>query len=272
MVPSFVVNSLPKAGTNLLVKALHLFPGIRKTEELHISYATIKLFYRPTDALTETVCIDAGVDYPVGVQGVRRALASVGRGSFASMHAPYSDELARMMADMHMKSVLIFRDPRDAVVSHAKYVSSLPNHRLFKQYENLSPHARLMRSIEGVAADGPRDSMLYDINIRCRRLLDWMRQPFVYTTYYEKLVGPLGGGSEGEQLHELGNIAKHLGIRFVERDIQSVAARLFGGTRTFDKGQIGKWPEHFSPEHKATFKRVAGPLLIELGYEKDLNW
>ena len=41
---------------------------------------------------------------------------------------------------------------------------------------------------------------------------------------------------------------------------------------TFRTGQIGGWKNAFTAEHTDAFKRVAGHLLIELGYEKDYDW
>ncbi len=40
----------------------------------------------------------------------------------------------------------------------------------------------------------------------------------------------------------------------------------------FRKGQSGDWRNYFSSEHKRIFKRVAGDELVELGYERDLDW
>ncbi len=41
---------------------------------------------------------------------------------------------------------------------------------------------------------------------------------------------------------------------------------------TFRSGKTGEWKKHFTDEHKALFKEVAGDLLIKLGYEKDREW
>ncbi|HNB60659.1 MAG TPA: sulfotransferase [Phycisphaerales bacterium] len=38
------------------------------------------------------------------------------------------------------------------------------------------------------------------------------------------------------------------------------------------KGIIGDWRNYFTEDDKAMFKRMAGGLLVELGYAKDLNW
>ena len=40
----------------------------------------------------------------------------------------------------------------------------------------------------------------------------------------------------------------------------------------FRKGITGDWKNYMKPAHIARFKEIAGQQLIELGYEKDLNW
>jgi hypothetical protein len=41
---------------------------------------------------------------------------------------------------------------------------------------------------------------------------------------------------------------------------------------TFRKGQPGSWQEYFTAKNKEIFKQIAGDLLIQMGYEKDLSW
>jgi len=38
------------------------------------------------------------------------------------------------------------------------------------------------------------------------------------------------------------------------------------------KGIVGDWRNLFTQKHKDYFKEMAGQLLIDLGYEHDLNW
>ena len=40
----------------------------------------------------------------------------------------------------------------------------------------------------------------------------------------------------------------------------------------YRKGIAGDWTNHFSPADKDVFKELAGDMLVDLGYEKDLNW
>jgi hypothetical protein len=86
------------------------------------------------------------------------------------------------------------------------------------------------------------------------------------------LVGPRGGGTRDAQIEELENIARHVGIWHGPHEIEQLSERAFGGTRTFRKGTIGSWQNHFSAEHKRVFKELAGNLLIDLGYEQDHDW
>lgn len=42
--------------------------------------------------------------------------------------------------------------------------------------------------------------------------------------------------------------------------------------RFYRKGIHGDWMNHFTCEHREIFKKIAGPTLIDLGYEKGLDW
>ena len=102
--------------------------------------------------------------------------------------------------------------------------------------------------------------------------LPWKDEPFVYTTTFEKLVGPQGGGSREVQLNEIKNIARHIGVTITEQDAKRVADELFGGSGTFRAGKQGGWKPHFSQRHIDAFKNIAGKLLIDLGYEQGFDW
>jgi hypothetical protein len=67
-------------------------------------------------------------------------------------------------------------------------------------------------------------------------------------------------------------MAKHVDVTLTDTQIRDAAHRLFGGTQTFRRGQIGGWRQHFKPEHIAAFKDVTGDLVVNLGYELSLDW
>jgi hypothetical protein len=271
LVPGFLVNSLPKAGTKLLAKVVALFPGICPAR-VHIAQSTLAQFRQPGDS--RAVMVPIGVDWPqpAPLSAIRESLQQLKGGHCATAHIPFSEDLANLLAEMGIRSLLILRDPRDVVVSHARYVASTPNHFLFELYQRLSESERIMKSIIGVEQTTPDDPMLLNIYERCRNVLAWTSQSFNYTAYFERLVGPQGGGSRDAQIEELENIAQHLGIWYNPNDIEQIAEQVFGGTRTFRKGIIGDWRDHFSAEHKRAFKELAGQILIDLSYEQDCDW
>jgi hypothetical protein len=274
LLQGFLANSLPKAGTNLLAKVLSLFPGVRTdhAQVLHLDPDNIDRFRKPGDG--DGPSLPLGVTWPrqVPVRACRRALKQLQRGQFLSAHAPYSPELARLLTELKVKSVLILRDPRDVVVSTAQYVPRTPYNVFHDLYRSLSEFDRLMITIRGRRPTSPGEPLVRGIQEACRSLLPWMKQPFNYTTYFHRLVGPQGGGTHEDQVAELENLARHVGLRYRFKDLEQIARETYGGTHTFRKGTSGDWRSHFTPEHKEAFKEVAGALLIEMGYEKDLSW
>jgi lipopolysaccharide transport system ATP-binding protein len=43
-------------------------------------------------------------------------------------------------------------------------------------------------------------------------------------------------------------------------------------TSHYRKGVSGDWQNHFTDNIKAAFKEKFGQILIDTGYEKDMNW
>jgi hypothetical protein len=263
--PGFLVNSLPKSGTNLLTKAVGMFPGVRRVP-VHI---TNRLPERCGGPVEGQAGVPVGVDWPrpVDPDGLRKALGTIKRGCYAHAHTVCSDALAGMLDDMGLKTLLILRDPRDVVVSHAKYVAEEANHLQHAHYRELSEADRIMASIVGVEPSAPGEAGLLDVGTRYRSLLAWCSRSSNWTTRFEWLVGPQGGGMRERQVAELAAIARHLGIRCSPGRLEGIADGLFGGTRTFRKGLIGGWREILSETHLRAMDRVAGDVLEAL--EKD---
>jgi hypothetical protein len=69
----------------------------------------------------------------------------------------------------------------------------------------------------------------------------------------------------------LGDFSKQSGGQHSEgkSDAYFSSASGFTGLR---KGIVGDWRNHFTPKVKERAKELIGEALIELGYEKDLDW
>jgi hypothetical protein len=262
---AFLVNSLPKAGTNLLTKTVDLLPGIRRAK---VDLSNRSLISKKDNLNSFEPAVPLGVDWPrmTPVERVKKALAIVKKGQYASAHIPFSYNMASLLNERNMKSLLILRDPRDVVVSHANYVSTTSGHFLYSIYKDLPESERIMKSIIGIKQTDPGDPLLLNIVERIQSILPWIKQSFNYTTKYENLVGELGGGSREAQIREIKNIVRHLGIICNIKHIERVADNLYGGTATFNKGIVGNWRSYFNERHTVTFNNIAGELMGKMGY------
>jgi len=165
----------------------------------------------------------------------------------------------------------IYRDPRDQLVSMAYYMLRNWKYARWPRAKEISFNELIMELIVSgeIYNDDPPCKNINDLY---QKYIPWMHQSAMCVLRFEDLIGPKGGGSLEAQYASIKKIAKHLDVFLTEKQVRQKAASLFGGTHSFRKGQIGSWKSHFTPEHKAAFKEVAGQLLIDLGYEESFDW
>ena len=242
-----VIAALPKCGTHMLMKAI---TGL--TAERDLGTGNNWLITSPT------------------------MISELPNHYFLVTHALCIYENIETFELMDAKVIFIYRDPRDQIVSLARSMKkrrqwklgNLPLNRIItKLIVNYLPYSQGF-GLHYLQKMGFKGGIKEFFSL----YLPWKQYPFVYTTSFEKLVGPLGGGTKKEQLLELHNIANHIHAKLAEQEIEKIANTLFGGTDTFTDGQIGSWRKYFTEEHKNIFKAHAGQLLIDLGYEKDYEW
>ena len=262
-----LANSMPKCGTHLLSKLIAELTG-----------CTVGLgFLRTGDEMEarrvlEENCQSAG-----------------SRCAFLTGHQRYESGVELALRDAGYRVVLILRDPRDVVVSHAHWViSDEHNHAANRRFYRALPDLehRVMVSIcgrpagwnEGNLSDHEQFLLEYhgvrlDIGTRLRRYLPWIDSQISCVVRFENLVGPLGGGTREAQVEEIRRVANHLDINLSDGEADRIGECLFDSqAATFRKGSIGGWKETFGWHHKLAFKASAGDLLIELGYEQDFDW
>jgi sulfotransferase 6B1 len=269
-----VANSVPKSGTNLLSRLLVLL-GLEQKRRLWIHprlvsgrFSPIRQFFRAREP--EKVTVGVVSPQQIGRRWLARRLSRVPNGCFVNAHCIYTPELAELLQEEGMSVVCILRDPRDVAVSQMHYLKRMRKHFAHEAFMALSSdHERLLVCIRGGDLGGRK---LQSLDQRYRQFLGWEQDEGAVVVKFEDLVGPRGGGSAKVQRRAVERVAMHVGIPVNERTMRLVEENLFGVGRTFRKGQIGGWREEFSPEHEQAAKEVAGPLLVELGYEAGPNW
>jgi hypothetical protein len=102
-------------------------------------------------------------------------------------------------------------------------------------------------------------------------LKDWdYCNPDVIELKYEEIIG--------DEKNAFEKVFRHYGFprSWIRTGIKCAEefslARKGGNIKHVRSGKIAQWKTEFSPQMREVFKEYQGNLLIQLGYEKDLNW
>lgn len=259
---NFVIcNSYPKSGTHLLYQILYSIPGLEQWNDIVSVQALCGVMNTPAH--------------------IRWKVGSAPDNSIVRSHLMFTKEILDILSEHQCRLLFIYRDLRDVAVSHARWVTKEERIFLHKLYQQLPDFdQQLMKTIEGVPLGSPLGSNLSqpDIGQDFKRWQGWLSHPETLAIRFEDLVGERGGGSEEKRLYLVEQILDHLEISMSNEQIAakfSSQAMNPEESHTYvkgGKGSIGGWQKSFNYEHKQAFKRVAGKLLIDLGYETSFDW
>jgi hypothetical protein len=260
--PRVLCNSFQKSGTHLLVGLVQAAGPLRGYQRRaywhHLNRARVAARKRPV---------------------LQAELARLGRaspGEICRGHLGADPRVVEFLERERFVHLFGYRDPRDVVVSLLHWwerhdeIESWP----FLYFGSLdSPAERLRFLIEGWP-EGLSDSRFPaecdypNIGARFAEFAPWLSNPHCLAVRFEDLV------DDRTKAEAYRRIAAAV---FPDADPDATVARMEAGSapegsRTFRAGRSGDWRETFEPEHVAAMKRCAGQLLIDLGYEKDLDW
>ncbi len=243
-----LVNGSPKTGTTWMYRMICTVPG-----------------YRP-----------AG-----NFKGRLAGYLTVEPGMVVHGHDWYTPELIQILAQNPLKVILMLRDPRDQTVSHMFHLLRDSAHPWHERISAMDQAEALTACIEG----RPGDPDLPGINDFLGMTNSWVSvdSPAI-SIRYESL--------QADPFTHMQAVFRYLEIEvrpaMIEAIIQrnrfermTVGRKVWKMARRpgqedssshFRKGIIGDWKNYFQPAHIHRFKEVAGQALIEMGYEKDLEW
>ena len=173
----------------------------------------------------------------------------------------------------------MIRDPRDAVVSAYYYhlwTDEAWVHQKSEQYGGRSYQEFLngMNEEEGLAEEIRR----FETYIQHYRLQEWDYQnPRILEIRYESLIA--------DEQTEFRKLFEHYGfsesaikdsLELAESlSFKNVAKRKLGAKKSkshLRSGKPNQWVEILNSSHRQLVKSLWGDLLIQMGYENDLNW
>lgn len=206
--PPIILNSIPKSGTNLLMRFL-LLTGL----------------YRR--AISKTLVEET-------------QLSNIERynGTITLAHLPLNERNAILLSKYASKHILMVRHPFDIAISNLHYIKSTrSSHRLTELFDQLpSDTSRLqilLNGNEGTASSRP----VIPLSEQLRSFWEWSNYhepPLIIR--FEDIVGTLGGGDYEAQKRAATKIENHLDIKV---DLNSINLNLFSKqSRTFRNGKI----------------------------------
>jgi hypothetical protein len=233
-----VANSIPKAGTNLLLDLLVRLGGF---------------------------CVQPGRTlrgwHDVDVSTLR-AVETLRRGKVRSAHLPWHPQLASAYADGSPRHLLIVRDPRDICVSVLEYVSTLDRIHPAHAYLARDPdeQRRLLAIIEGVPGvfAGLRDTLT--------RFAPWLQDPNTLVVRFEHLCT---GSAADQRAAMAGKIIEYLGLGARARPFDIASSTQPRTTNlTFRSGRSGDWRTRFGERALQRSDELAGELIERFGYAR----
>ena len=231
-----VFLTIPKSGTHLLEKAYNLITNTSCTENDDSHWMGFDFFK----------FIETPESYFIGRKK-----------QYSFNHFWFESELSSRLNCDGLKLVLLIRDPRDVIIS---IINSYPK----MIWRNIDPTWPLDKKISTLIEDNtPNTSLksMYETALKC------MNIPFAHVIYFEDLVGPEGGGDLEKQKTTIRKLADYVGHSLSDNQIDTISQQLFGGTKTFNKGQIGSWKNLFTSQNEKLFNQIMGTELQLLGYK-----
>lgn len=240
---NILVIGQPKAGTTWLTRLVCEIPGfVRWTP------GSIKLDshdFRPGDL------VPPAMGYTV-----------------TKVHTPPTDANIKLIHAANRPYLVITRDPRDIAVSWA-YYNTLPGRDrvAHPQAQSLPVEGRIAYYIDNILAG------------KIEWALEWRRRLHprlgMFIRYEDLLADPFPV-MQRAYAHVGADVSDDWVRAAIDRNaFKKVTGREQGvaDAGQFNrKGIAGDWANHFTPEHTAAFKRIAGDALIQLGYEQSHEW
>jgi hypothetical protein len=252
--PPVFANSVPKSGTHLLVQIVDGLPH-RVNYGAFLSSMTSSFQFRERSE-----------------SGVARFIRHMVPGEIVRGHLFYNARHAADLAQQNAVNYLIYRDPRDVVVSEAHYLREMNRwHRLHPCFrKTASIQDAIMLSINGFDPPVPRISYP-NIAERFARYHGWLQCDDCLAVKFEDLVSD----RQPELIRKIAEFyARRTTTPFdLDAAVETMTTRIAPQkSHTFRSGKKAGWQREFTPAHRKRFAELTGDLLIRLGYEPNLDW
>ena len=232
--PKLLINSIPKAGTHLLERAIILH----------------RSFYRkllPT--LTEENIKNYG-----GLESVSKKLTN---SQIILAHLTYSKLKEKIIIENDIKCIFTIRDPRDILVSDAYHLGRQKKHRLYHLFKTLTINERINLLLRG---DDKNNLMPFAEFIN--QFLGWLNSK-AYVVKFEDLVI-----NSHKRETTINNIYEFLGIILKKKEKNHILDNLISSASpTYRAGGQDRWSNYFSKDSLYEMSPSMTDVIENLGYK-----
>lgn len=252
--PPVLANSFPKSGTHLLFQ---IVDGLPNSTNYGAFLASMTSSFRFRERSPENAT---------------RFIHDFVPGEIVRGHLFYHPQNESDLSGKNVVHYFAYRDPRDVVVSEAHYLRDMNRwHRLAKYFREVSSIGdAIMLSITGF--DPPVAGIEYpQIAARFERYKGWLNSGACLPIRFEDLASDKRPAVIRKMVEFY---TQHSRERVdVDACVAAMSERIAPHkSHTFRSGKKAGWQKEFTAQHRETFDRLAGELLIELGYEPDHEW
>lgn len=248
--PRVLANSMPKAGTHLLMSLLESLPQMR--------FAGQVVSYLGEDAVGEEQ----------EFAHLARRLERLRDSHYVIAHLTRDPAVEDLLVTSGAQMVTMVRDPRSAVVSWAHYLLTtrhVPGREWvrdrYPDFDTLVP--ALVRGF-GEPHVFP---YLPEVGERFRRYTAWSESEFGIVARFEDLVGTKGGGHAERQHEVTRGIIEYLGYSDPQALSDEIVPRIFSAnSATFRSGHIDSWRQELPAELADEIHERCGTHMEKWGY------
>lgn len=235
-----LVNSVPKAGTNLLQELVQQLPMMR-------------------GLVTKTFTLKDGSD------ALCQKIIKIKKGQSVGSHISFDAKVAQTIKDEDIRHVLIIRDFRDVILSNVSYLDSIhishPHNAVFAALKTMDE--KISVCLEGVPS---AQMMAWPELIHSYR--KWVGSPNTLIVKYEDLVNPDSGISESV----IKSIANHLDINPDSFSAGEVRRKMFNPKGlTYNNPGVDKWKKGFSESQIIRLNNALKDELEFFGYSTQVG-
>lgn len=233
--PKVFINSVPKAGTNLLQELIILLPLMRG--KITKTYSSMS----GTDSIINKIC-------------------AIKNGECAPGHITYDHRVDRAIIDNNVRHILVIRDFRDVLYSNIKYLETVHISHPHNKY--ISTLSTFDEKIEACLT-GHKDVGMIALPYFINQYRNWLISDNILVVRYEDLIAKNTVIAE----QEISKIISYLGIN-IDVDICKVRKKMFNSKGlTFNEPGVEKWRRVFSSQQLKLLNQALGNELTHFGYK-----